>query len=116
MSTFRAVPRYPPPTTEDYAGWLADGPDVVEVTDEKGSIRGFGHKSVWWVIDIIRGKDSEGYIQANDFPDERIFFSYKKWPLNTRRQRLVGRRVRFDIFKTEYDPGLKAKAVNVVLV
>lgn len=101
MSTapFRAVPRYPaPPTTEDYAGWLADGP-----------------KGAFGVIDIADNPLGRGYIQSDDFPDERIYFSYDKWPLNDRRK-MVGHRVVFDIPPTEYDPFKKAQAENVRLI
>lgn len=102
MSTapFRAVPRYPaPPTTEDYAGWLADG-----------------QKAAIGIIDIADAVTARGYIQPDEFPDERIYFSYKDWSLNKRREGLVGRRVKFDLPPTDYDPRLKAQAVNVSLM
>ena len=98
-SPYRVVPRYPAPTTEDYAGWLADG-----------------QKGASGIIDIADGSLARGYIQPDEFPDERIYFSYKSWPLATRRDTLVGRQVRFDMPPTEYDPRLKPMAVNVVLV
>ncbi len=102
MSTFRAVPRYPQmviPTTQDYAAWLADG-----------------QKCASGVIDIVDGRDTAGYIQPDEFPDERIYFSFKDWPWHKRRDGMVGKQVKFDLPPTEYDPRLKAMAFNVEII
>ncbi len=56
------------------------------------------------------------YIRPDDFPTERLYFSYSHWPITVRHRSLQNRVVLFDLEpQPNWNPELNAEAANVRL-
>ena len=105
MSDYRAVPRYPEAQQKPlsprpaFADWLAEG--------------GKGFKGT---IQQPTNNLGIAYVKPDEHPEERLFFSYKDWPVTIKLMPLMGRVVYFDVMPQEWDSARTPSASNVRFV
>ena len=75
------------------------------------------HKDERGTIQQPQGPLRIAYIRPDAFPEERLFFSMKDWPITVLHSALQGRPVIFDIEpQPEWEPKLSAASSNVRLL
>lgn len=72
------------------------------------------HTNLSGTIQQPDGAKQKAYVRPDAFPEERLFFSYKDWPITRRHRALQGEPVLFDIQpQPRWTPRLNAEATNV---
>lgn len=78
-----------------------------------------GQQEVHGTIQQPNDAGQFGYIKPNDFPEERLYFSFREWPdpirERARQRSLQGRPVIFDVDPQQWRPDRTLKASNVRL-
>lgn len=98
MSTSMPETRHRP-LVSAFARWLAEG-----------------QKDVLGTIQQPNDAGRFAYIKPDAFPEERLYFSFREWPDQSRQRSLQGRLVGFDVETQAWKPERTPEASNVRLL